>query len=298
MRLNHDSRNFCIGLMIKLQETSVSRLSNRTNNNLCSLAFAPESKEKFHYSSLCHKLLMVQSCCQQERRRLTDTRRSVGRNMRPFLTATRLPFAIFTVSILLMCTNWMLFNHLQIPSDDEIIHDEHESFVPPFRSQNMVVVQNHTSVDSSAINDKADADNADPREIQGDLPPLKTNHTLSKSFLKLIDWKSKMPETKEHLTSLSADVDVEDLGMYLSNKSAYVYNPGTILARDTREDISVPFDSICLVCFLSRAISNSNALSSFQGFGMEQESSLKISSWSSSLNQRSHVQSSNNFSVG
>ena len=215
--------------------------------------------------------------------------------MRPFLTATRMPFAIFTVSILLMCTNWMLFNHLQIPSDEIV---QRKSSVPPFRSQNAVVVQNHTSVDSSAIDDKAVADNADPRKIQGDLPPVKTNHTLSKNFLKLIDWKSKMPETKEHLMSLSADVDVEDLGMYLGNKSAYVYNTGTILARDTREDISVSFDSICLVYVLSRAISNPNVFSSFQGFGMEQESSLKISSWSSSLNQRSHVQSSNNFFVG
>lgn len=193
-------------------------------------AQAPQSKEKFHSFNLCyrfHKLLMTQSCCQQQRRRLTD-RRSAGRNVRPLLSVTRLSFAMFTVSILLMCINWMQFNHLQIPGD-ETIHYGHESHVPPRRFPNAVVVQNHTNVVTSAIH--KDANNTDPRKVKGDLPLLKRNHTLSKSFLKMIDWKSRMPETKEHLMSLSRspEVDVEDLGMYLSNKSAYVYNMGTII---------------------------------------------------------------------
>ena len=149
---------------------------------------------------------------------------------------------MFTVSILLMCINWMQFNHLQIPGD-EIIHYGHETPVPPRRFQSTVFVQNHTDLVTSAIH-KA-PNNTDPSKVKGDIPLLKRNHTLSKSFLKMIDWKSRIPETKEHLMNLSRspEVDVEDLGMYLSNKSAYVYNMGTITARGVTEDTNVLLDS-------------------------------------------------------
>ena len=176
---------------------------------------------------------MAQTYCQQQRRRLTD-RKSAGRNAWPALSVIRLSFAL---SILVTCINWMQFNRLFLP-DNGVIH---ESYLPPGGPKNEVVVKNNTHVEARVTTNR-DATNADAKQAQGDVARLKRNHTLSSSFVKLIDWKSRLPETKDHLMnlSLSTEVDVEDLGMYLNNKSASVYNMGTILGENIFCWIAVP----------------------------------------------------------
>ena len=45
----------------------------------------------------------------------------------------------------------------------------------------------------------------------------------------VIDVHSRLPETRDHFAklSVSSEIDADDLGKYLANKSARVYNPGT-----------------------------------------------------------------------
>lgn len=154
-------------------------------------------------------------CCQQQRRHLTH--RSTGRNVRPGLSAIRLSVVLFTAYFLSTYINWLHYKSAQI-SYLENNDDNHGTFQLPGTS---ITPQSSRKL----VGTKNEDGNAEiHREDKRNIP-------YSSGLLKMIEGKSKLPETKDNLMrlSLSSNVDIEDLGVYLGNKSATVYNPGTMI---------------------------------------------------------------------
>ena len=169
----------------------------------------------FNHNFRFHMVEMSIPCCQQQRRRLT--RRSTGRNIRPGLSAIRLSVVLFTAYFLSTCINWLHYKSAQISNLEN--NDDNQGTVQ-LPGTSISPQSSRKSVGTKNEDGNAEIDRENKRNIP-----------YSSGLLKIIEGKSKFSETEDHLVrlSLSSNVDVEDLGMYLANKSATVYNPGTMI---------------------------------------------------------------------
>ncbi len=126
---------------------------------------------------------------------------------------------LFTIFLLSLCINISHFQSVQISVDE-------------FHGLKLHKNNELRSSKFSAVDTSNGRNNSDKEPRRPDQPEESGgNSTHSSDILDVIEQKWKLPETKDHLISLSlsSKVDVEDLGMYLANKSASVYRPGTVI---------------------------------------------------------------------
>lgn len=162
---------------------------------------------------------MISPCFPKQRQRLT-VRKSNGRKF--VLSATSLSVVLFTIFLLSMCINWWHFQDVKIPVSEYNSQDNNGDVEFPSKTISITTTNNGRSKSVEGAN-----------RLNGTIHLGKgRNFTNSIDVLEEIErkWKKwKLSETEEHLArlSLSSKVDAEDLGMYLANKSAVVYRPGS-----------------------------------------------------------------------
>ena len=164
---------------------------------------------------------MISFCFPKQRQRL-KVHRSRGRNAWFVLSATRLTVVLFTIFLLSLCINIFHFQGVQIPVDEYHSVEVHRN-VELHRNRIGVVAASDSRNNSDEGLHRPDVPSQHRESVR--------NMTHSSDLLDKIERNWKLPETKEHLASLSlsSKVDVEDLGMYLANKSANVYRTGTVI---------------------------------------------------------------------
>jgi len=151
---------------------------------------------------------------QQQRRRQGPTvQRSNRGDVRLVVSATTLSAVLLIIFLLSMCTNWLQYKELLISIDG---YGNKNFELPKPISDNNVNSTNYVQQEVSKL----------PTPIQRG---QRRSDSFFFSLRKAIETNSRLPETKDHLIklSISSEVDVDDLGIKLANKSVDVYRPGS-----------------------------------------------------------------------